>query len=139
MNMAYDPLGPSARRHRQRQRLGPDARCIGCGASDPTVLIQVRRKSFEFHHPLGEAHVPDLTVIVCRNCHAIFSARQVDDGVPLTSQSTVLERILAAFEALISFLPALAENLTELVDRGRAFLAGLDRAYPEWRNQPWAK
>src|SRR6185369_2571118 len=95
------------------RRLGPDPRCIGCGESNPTILVRAKRTLFEHHHPLGEAHVPDLTVVVCRNCHAKLSAAQVDDGVPLDPQPTVLERLIAIFQAFVSFLGALAEILLE--------------------------
>jgi hypothetical protein len=137
--MSHDPLGGSGRRHRRRRKLGPDARCLGCGASDPTILIRVKRTLFEHHHPLGQAHAPDLTVPVCRNCHAILSAAQADDGVPLKPQATVLERLVAIFQAFVSFLGALAKVLLEWVVRALAFIVGLDADYPDWRTKPWAR
>ncbi len=136
--MSYDPVGPSGREHRRRQKLGPDARCIGCGASNPTILIRVKRTLLELHHPLGQAHAPDAWVPVCRNCHAIFSAAQVDDGVPLDPQPTLLERLVAIFYAFVSFLGALAKILLEWALRGRDLITGLDADYPDWRTKPWA-
>jgi hypothetical protein len=136
--MGYDPLGPGRRRHYRRQKLGPNLRCIGCGTSDPTLLIQAKRTLFEQHHPLGEAHVPELVVTVCRNCHALFSAGQVDDDVPLEPQPTVLERIVAIFEALVSFLRVLADILAVWIERGRKVVGGLDTDYAGWRAKPWA-
>jgi hypothetical protein len=136
--MSYDPLGAPGRKHRRRQKLGTDARCLGCGATDPTILVRVKRTLFEHHHPLGEAHAPDLTVVLCRNCHAILSAAQVDDGVPLDPQPTVLERLVAIFQAFVSFLRALAEVLLEWALRSSRVIAGLDTDYPGWRAKPWA-
>ena len=92
----------------------------------------------ERHHPLGRAHSPKLTVPVCPTCHAIFSAAQVDDGVPLEPQPTLLERVLAVLQALGSFLRVLAEALLAWAERSAAFVAGLDTDYPGWRTKPWA-
>mgnify|MGYP001267516435 CR=1 FL=1 len=136
--MSYDPLGPSRRRNHRRQKLGPDARCLSCGRSEPEVLIRAKQTLFEQHHPLGQAHEPDLTVPACMNCHAIFSAAQVDDDVRLDPQPTVLERIIAIFQAFVSFLGALAKILLEWVLRGLDFIAGLDADYQGWRTKPWA-
>ena len=136
--MQYDPLNRAGRRTRRRQRLGPDARCLSCGRAEPEVLIRAGRSLFELHHPLGQAHEPDLTVPVCLNCHAIFSAAQYDDAIPLDPQPTVLERIIAIFQALVSFLGGLAKILVEWVVRALRFVAGLDADYPEWRTKSWA-
>lgn len=138
MPMSYDPFGPSGRKHRRRRKLGPDARCIGCGASNPTILIRVKRTLLDLHHPLGQAHAPDVTVPVCKNCHAIFSAAQVDDGVPLDPQATILERQVAIFLAFVSFLGTLAEIWLKWALQGLGLIAGLDADYPDWRTKPWA-
>lgn len=136
--MPNDPFGAPGRRYRRRQKLGPDARCLMCGILDPTVLLKVKRRLFEEHHPLGHAHDPDLTVIVCRNCHEILSAGQTDDDVRLKAQPTLLERLLAVIAALGSFLRVLAEALLAWVQKGLALVAGLDEHCVEWRSQPWA-
>lgn len=137
--MSPHPHAAAARLHRLRQRLGPDARCLTCGTADPTVLMTPSRAFFERHHLLGKAHAPDLTVLVCRNCHAILSAHQGDDAVPLGPQSTLLERLAAILQALITFLKDLAEFLLALALRLVQFITGLDTHAPTWRNQPWAR
>jgi hypothetical protein len=136
--MPYDSLGAASRRYRRRQTFEPDARCVGCGEANPTILIRVKRTIFERHHPLGKQHAPKLTVVVCRNCHAKLSAAQVDDDVPLEAQPTVLERLVAIFQALVSFLKALAELLLEWALRGVRLIAGLDADHSDWRTKPWA-
>jgi len=136
--MSHDPLGPSGRKYRRRRKLGPDARCIGCGIANPTLLIDAKRTLFEHHHPLGEENEPSLTVPACRNCHALLSAAQLDDGVPLVPQPTLLERLIAVFQAFVSFLAALAKILLEWAVRGSRVVAGLDADYPDWRTRPWA-
>ncbi len=88
---------------------------------------------------LGKAHAPDLTVAVCRNCHAILSAHQSDDAVPLEPQPTMLERIVAILQALITFFKDLADFLLALALCLVQFIIGLDAHAPTWRNQPWAR
>lgn len=136
--MTYNPMSAAGRVHRLRQRFGPEARCLTCGIADPTQLLQPSRQFFEAHHVLGAAHAPELTVCLCRNCHAQFSAGQSDDDVLLTPQPTLLERLVAIFEALVSFIRVLAELLDQWIERARGVVAGLDTTYPTWRTAPWA-
>ena len=131
--MPHDPMDGPRRRHRRQQRLGPDARCVRCGETNPECLMPVGRSILEQHHVAGEAHEPELTIVVCRNCHALFSAAQQDDGVPLTPQPTVLERVIAATKATGSTLRVIGEGLLRLGDRGDGVITRLDAAFPDWR------
>ena len=131
--MRYDPLDGLRRRHRRQQRLGPDARCAMCGETNPECLMQVRRSILEQHHVAGEAHEPGLTIVVCRNCHARFSAAQQDDGVPLTPQSTELEHVNAAIKGIGSALRVIGDGLLRLGDRADGVITRLDAAFPDWR------
>jgi hypothetical protein len=88
---------------------------------------------------MGRQHDPTSTVIVCASCHAILSARQLEDGVRLVEVPTTLERVVAVVGALGSHLRELGEALLAWAVRGRAMVEGLDRDYPEWRTKPWAK
>jgi len=136
--MSHDPLAPAGRKNRRRQLLGPDARCGGCGIANPTILNPPKRSLLEAHHPFGEAHAPDLTVPMCRNCHAVLSAYQVDEEVPLQPQSTLVERVKAILEALIALFKGAAELLVGLAVLLVRFIDGLDAEYPGWRTKPWA-
>src|SRR5438046_6692910 len=136
--MANDPMARARRRHRRRQKLGPDARCFSCGVSNPVQLMQIGKSVLEEHHPYGYAHEPSRTCVVCLNCHALYSAAQLDDGVPLTPQSTVVERLHEVIAALGAFLGVLGDVLLEWADRLAAFIRGLDQNYGDWRNQSWA-
>jgi hypothetical protein len=136
--MAHDPMNPARRRFRRRRRLGPGARCVSCGVANPDQLTTVDRTWLEEHHPYAYAHAPNNTCVLCLNCHALFSAAQVDDGVPLSPQSTVLERLQAVIAALGSFLGVLGEVLLEWAERIAAFVRGLDQQYGDWRKQSWA-
>jgi hypothetical protein len=137
--MSYDPHGAAARMHRRRQKLGPDATCLCCGEADLTMLTKGNRSLLERHHPLGQAHTPEFTVVVCRNCHARLSAHQLDEGVPLDGQRTVLERAVAMLQALIAFLKDVAEFFLALVLKVVRCIAGLDAHHPTWRDQTWAR
>ena len=129
--MPYDPMDGPRRRHRIQQRLGPDARCVMCG--ETAGLMQVRRSILEQHHVAGEAHEPELTIVVCRNCHARFSAAQQDDGVPLTPQPSVLEQVIAATKGIGSALRVIGDGLLRLGDRADGEITRLDAAFPDWR------
>ena len=75
---------------------------------------------------------------MCRNCHAVLSAYQVNEEVPLQPQSTVVERVKAMLEAMLAFFKGAAELMLGLVVLLVRFVAGLDAEYPDWRTQPWA-
>ncbi len=132
--MDYHPMNPARRRNRRRQELGPDARCAGCGETDIDALRKVRRSVLEQHHPFGEAHEPDATIVLCRTCHAKYSAGQYDDGVPLTPQPTMLERWVAVTAATGSFLRKSGETLLAWAERGKDVVRKLDEKHPDWRD-----
>lgn len=137
--MSYDPIGGPARRQRRRQKLGAEARCLGCGIANPDVLRLGHRSLLEQHHVLGAAHAPALTVPVCLNCHAILSAHQRNEGMPMELQSTVLERIQACLDGFVAFLKGLAEFVLALLMSLGRFIKGLDAHGPTWRDQSWAR
>lgn len=134
-----NPVAAAQRRYRKTLKLGADACCIGCGLRNPTQLTTAPTSMLDAHHPFGFQHAPDVTVVVCRNCHALYSAGQLDDGVPLQSQSTVPELVHAILVALASFLRVTVEFLFALAERIPAFVEALDTQYPEWRGAPWAR
>lgn len=132
--MAYDPMSGARRRQRRRQQLGPDARCAQCGETDLDVLAKVGKTALEAHHPLGEAHAPEITMILCRTCHARFTAAQHDDGVQLRPAATVLERLVAVTAATGSTLRVMGTGLLVLADRARQEIQKLEDHHPNWRN-----
>jgi len=138
MSDTFDPIGARGRKYRRRQKLGDAASCAMCGITDPTVLMKTDRAFFEEHHVLGQAHVPHLTITVCRNCHARLSAAQTNDAVPLKRQSTLLQRLIAIVLALASLLKALGEELLTWATKADRFTSGLDATFPEWRTYEWA-
>ena len=137
--MPYDPMDAARRKHRRQQRLGPDAVCVTCGERNPDKLTRIARSLLERHHALGAAHDGELTIVVCLNCHARFSAAQQDDGVSLTSEGNLLERGLAMMEAAGSSLKVMGDAFVEWSERGRKIVRGLDEEFREWRNRPWSR
>jgi hypothetical protein len=88
---------------------------------------------------MGRHHVPDRTQVLCANCHAIQSDRQLSDAVQLGQTQTVLERIVAVTGVLGSDFHGLGEALLVLSQQGQAVIEALDGDDPNWRDKPWAK
>jgi hypothetical protein len=133
-----DPIAADRRRIRKRAKLPPDARCALCGIADPDVLMPRSEPLFEAHHLLGRAAAPDLTVVLCRNCHAIQTGRQHDhDALPplgkSAPQDSFLERLARALVSLALFLHDLAHTLNGFAAQLLVFVRQLDIAVPGWR------
>jgi hypothetical protein len=134
-----DPVAADRRRARKRAKLPPDAHCELCGISDPDVLLAGPEPLLEKHHVLGRAAVPDVTVVLCRNCHAMQTARQHDHyalpplgkGAPPDS---FLERLARALISLALFLHELAHTLNGFAAQLLVFVRQLDIAVPGWRD-----
>src|SRR5262245_49744934 len=101
--MTPDPVRSDARRARHLRKLGPDAACALCGVMTPEVLIVAKRTVLEAHHACGRAHDPDLTIPLCRNCHAVQTEGQRMAGVDFSPPSTFLHQLVAALTSLGMF------------------------------------
>jgi len=136
-----DPFGPSGRMHRRRQKFGASPRCALCGCEDIQILSyqRVPRSIIEEHHVVGRAHDPELVVLLCRNCHARVSARQVDAGVDLKPKTNVLEWLIGMLRNIAVLCGELAPRIREWADYGDRLVAGLDHDFPGWRDKPWAR
>lgn len=139
--MAGEEIRRDVRKARRQRFLGADGVCSFCGEADPLRLMKVKRASLlEEHHPLGRANEPSLTIVLCRNCHAVETARMLDAGVPLRGVGkTVPDKLIAVLRALAVFLEGLARVLTEWADRMTNLVAALDREAPGWREIPEAQ
>jgi hypothetical protein len=137
----FDPIQNDARTIRRQRRLGPDAACVLCGISTPAVLRRVRRSLLQRHHVPGDAIDPDLTVLLCLNCHAIESAGQLAREADLDHQRerTLLDVLIAILGESGAFLSRLGARLSEWAERLRAFVGALDSAMPQWRQLPEAR
>ena len=124
--MAKDmnPKKTAAREAKRQRRLAPDAVCVACGESAHVAL--------EMHHPMGSAHDPDLTVPLCKNCHAKATEDQLREEVPLSATDSLLDRLAAIFGALAAFFRFLADAFNRLQTQVKEFAGSLDVAHPEW-------
>jgi hypothetical protein len=128
-----DPIATDRRKARWHKRLGENPRCILCGFTDPRALTK-RRRPFEQHHVAGRENDPDLTVVVCFNCHAMQSDEQRQTGVPLDTPATLLHRIAAILMGVGQFLPHLGKHAFELGLQLQRFITLLDDRLPQWRD-----
>ncbi len=128
-----------AREERRARRLGPDAACIICGAKTPEALTTVERTMLEAHHVGGRAHDDALTVPVCLNCHRVLTEGQNATGVDFAPRETMLARLAAILRAVGVFLCQLGERCQAWAEWLLAFIAGLNRDYPGWKDKGWAR
>jgi hypothetical protein len=131
-----DPIGSEVRRARRERRLGSGAVCVLCGFVDPAALLRVGRSTLEHHHVLGRLHAEEVTVRLCRNCHALETERMRDAGIPLqlNPQRHVIETVEAILLALATFLRSLAAALERHGSDLADLVPELDRAVPGWRD-----
>jgi len=100
--------------------------------TNPALVETVRRILLERHHVLGRANHPQLTIILCRNHHAIVTEFQRRGAVPTTLQTNPVDRQIASLgnvSALLQgMLDAVEESRTELEE----FRAFLDASLSDW-------
>jgi hypothetical protein len=135
-----DPIKNDRRRARRQAALPADACCVLCPESAPEALMMVDRSLLEAHHPLGEGIAPELTVPLCRNCHAAQTEAQTAVGVELRrNERSLLGTIASVACALGVFLQALAERLLAWGQQLVELESALDRNFADWRQFPEAR
>lgn len=108
MRPSRNPVRAARRNTELRERLGSERPvCFYCGYAEPVALRRVSRKFLPEHHVLGQNHDPDLTVLVCLNCHAFLHERltEVDlqpEPDPVKRVATMLRAEAVHFEMLAS-------------------------------------
>ena len=127
-----------ARRARREEQLGQHPACALCGCLEFDALIPVKRKLLEQHHLAGRNHAPDLTVALCRNCHARLTEQLRQGGADMKRQTTLLERVVAILRAIGTALKAVGEALIQWAEKLARLIVGLDARCPEWREMPEA-
>ena len=114
-----EPVRTAVREARRRTRLGEQPHlCILCGETDPVTLIAKTREwlatrgvpasVFEAHHVSGEAHDPDFTFPICRNCHAKAHEGLLQAGITLRPAASPWIRDALRLEAIAMFFEMLA-------------------------------
>lgn len=137
--MRTDPITTAARQARRERRFGSVTACVRCGITTPETLVPMKRRFLEAHHVCGRANDDDLTVPVCRNCHAILTEAQQAAGVTFALPPTLLHQIIAALASFFAMLHDLCERGMDWVDALSGLTVDLDTAYPEWRSLPHAQ
>ncbi len=130
---ARDPIASEARRAKRERLLGDSPACVRCGLAEIDSLIAVKRGVLEAHHVVGRANDEDLTVALCRNCHAVVTERYRDAGVSLNRPPTVLHQLSAILRAQSALLIDLGHRGVLLADALCQLIALLDREFPSWR------
>lgn len=64
---------------------------------------------FEEHHILGRNHDPDLTVLLCHNCHFLVHEGYLRAGVDLSYEPDPQKRVAKMLRALAAFFEMLAK------------------------------
>ncbi len=136
--MEQNPIQNDVRRARRGRKLGANAACLLCGETTPEALRLVRRSLLEPHHVVGAANGPDLTVPLCRNCHAKVTEDLQAHGVDLRhiQGRNLLETIAAILKAAGAFLITLGQKFLEWGERLLALMRALDMQCPQWHQIP---
>jgi hypothetical protein len=139
--MDPNPIRTDARRARRTRILGPDAACALCGYLTPEALIPMKRTLLEAHHVCTRDNDPDLTVPLCRNCHAEMTEAQRAAGVCFASPPTLLHQLASALASLAAMFAAIGDRFAFWAAALATLVATLDREVPAWRSwpdaQPW--
>lgn len=132
--MSEDRLKTEVRKARREREIGEDAACILCGETDVFALMNVKKEFIEDHHVVGKNHDDELTVPLCRNCHAKTheSYRQAEVG--LEEQPTFPDRLVAMLRALGDFLSQIGGRLRDWAQQLQDFIEWLDNRMPDWRS-----
>jgi hypothetical protein len=134
----FDPINNDARRTTRAQKLGADAVCVRCGEPQWETLIPGNRSLLEAHHLVGKANDADLTVPLCRNCHAILTEKLRQVGASMNNPLTLLDRIVAILRCIGAFLGSIGNKFLQWADQLTRFMAALDRNVAHWRTMPEA-
>src|SRR5947209_1434887 len=93
------------RERQAKRRLGTDNPvCCQCGVDDWRIL--------QLHHMAGQAY-DDLTIILCKNCHAVLSDGQSDHPSAHDDEPSMLARIGRMLLGAADFFRRWAEWLSE--------------------------
>lgn len=136
----HDPIAADARRERREHDLAPEAVCCSCGEENRELLRTVRDRQvktslLQHHHVAGHANDPDLTIALCRNCHALHTEGQLTVGIALhrDRERAPIERLVNVLRGLAVFFRLLAQALESWARTLAAHVRQLDARIPDWR------
>lgn len=95
------PIRTARRRVRRLSRFGSDnPTCLYCGCPEVALLRPVTKRFLEDHHLLGESHDPNLTALLCRNCHYLATENLLRADVSMLPELDRLKRTAIMLRAL---------------------------------------
>ena len=95
------PIRTARRKVRRVSKLGSESpTCLYCGCSEVALLRKVTKKFLEAHHLLGESHDPNLTALLCRNCHYLATENLLRADVSMLPEPDQLKRTAIMLRAL---------------------------------------
>lgn len=107
---ARNPVRAARRTAELRDLLGSERpACIYCGCPELAALRRVSSKILRVHHVLGQNHDPNLTVLVCLNCHAVLHDELFPDAdIAVQPESDPVKRVATMLRAEAIHLEMLA-------------------------------
>jgi hypothetical protein len=115
MGAASNPVRAARRQTEHHERLGSEhAICFYCGFPEPVALRRASRRFLDEHHPVGRNHDPNLTIFLCRNCHALAHEQLLDAGVELKTALNPVGRAASMLRAQAVHFERLARTNREL-------------------------
>jgi hypothetical protein len=115
--METNPAKNDARKARRRRKLKGAEACALCGEEDLATLVdpdKCKRSMLNVHHVAGKASSDDLTVTLCRNCHAKQTEAHRDVGLDASRPETLLHQLVSILRGLGQFLMAAGEVLLQI-------------------------
>jgi len=131
--LEQNPIQNDSRHARREQLLGREPRCARCDCAEFDALIPTKHRLLEKHHIAGRNHDPDLTLVLCRNCHAILTEQLRKNGADMREQPTLLERIVAILRAIGTALTFIGQALLRWAEELARFILDLDASDFAWR------
>jgi hypothetical protein len=115
--METNPAQNDARKARHKRKLRGATTCARCGEKDLAVLVDPEKCSgplHEVHHVAGRENSKELTVTLCRNCHAKLTEGLRDAGVDMTKPETLLHQVVNILKALAKLFQNIGKILWDL-------------------------
>jgi len=116
----------AARLAKRSRQFGPGATCWRCNYQNIVGLVSPDAPTspklmniMEGHHVVGRNHDAALKTIVCRNCHAELTEILRSGAVPMRTQQSFAETLIACLTALALLFRELAEAFLRWADRIR--------------------
>jgi hypothetical protein len=134
------PIRTARRKTLRKERLGSDDFCLFCGYACLESLTPVSRRwleqrgipkdrlnrLLELHHGVGEAHDPDVIIMLCLNCHREITEGLACEGVSMHPETNLLKVITyvlrasaALFESLATSYRKWASRLEDRLEKGQ--------------------